>query len=68
MQHGVWEGKVTPDRLEDMKSKGALAAELEVQCGKEKVSRGWSFRGKAVGDPFLCVPIADAQIQANITS
>lgn len=24
--------------------------------------------GKAVGDPFLCVPIADAQIQANITS
>ena len=64
----MWEGKVTPDRFEDVTSKGTLEAELEVQCGKEKVSRGWSFMRKVLKDPFLWVPIADAQIQANITS
>lgn len=67
MQCRVWEGKVTPERFEDTMSKGALEAELEEQSEKEDVSREWSFMGTAVGDSFLCVPIAEAQIQANIT-
>lgn len=45
MQCRVWEGEVTPDRFEDMTSKGALEAKLEVKCGKE----GMKLHGKSSG-------------------